>query len=81
MPYKDVTYDNGFTERFYDNETLDQQALRMSRSNYVKKFPSADAITAARNNTKEMINSEDDIHTSSVTLYTTCASSGICSNI
>ena len=41
MPYKDVTYDNGFTERFYYDETDDEQALRMSRMNSVAKFPSA----------------------------------------
>lgn len=40
MPYKDITYDNGFTERFYYNETLDEEALRMSRANYVKSFSS-----------------------------------------
>ena len=41
MPYKDVTYDNGFTERYYYDETDDEQALRMSRMNSVAKFPSA----------------------------------------
>ena len=41
MPYKDVTYDNGFTERFYYDETDDEQALRMSRMNSVAKVPSA----------------------------------------
>ena len=41
MPYKDITYDNGFTERFYYDETLDEEALRMSRTNRVKSFPSA----------------------------------------
>ena len=41
MPYKDVTYDNGFTERFYYNETSDEEALRMARMNRVKSFPSA----------------------------------------
>ena len=41
MPYKDVTYDNGFTERFYYDETDSEQALRMSRMNSVAKFPSA----------------------------------------
>jgi len=39
MPYKDVTYDNGFTERYYYDETDDEQALRMSRMNSVAKFP------------------------------------------
>ena len=41
MPYKDVTYENGYTERFYYSETDDEQALRMSRMNSVAKFPSA----------------------------------------
>ena len=27
MPYKDVTYDNGFTERFYFDETEEEEAL------------------------------------------------------
>ena len=40
MPYKDITYDNGFTERFYYNETLDEEALRMFGTNRVKSFPS-----------------------------------------
>ena len=41
MPYKDITYDNGFTERFYYDETLEEEAFRMSRTNRVKSFPSA----------------------------------------
>ena len=41
MPYKDITYDNGCTERFYFDETEDEEALRMSRINSVAKFPSA----------------------------------------
>ena len=47
MPYKDVTYDNGFTERFYYAETVDEQARRMSRMNSVAKFPSANHRSAA----------------------------------
>ena len=46
MPYRDVTYDNGFTERFYYDETDEEQALRMSRINSVAKFPSANARSA-----------------------------------
>ena len=46
MPYKDVTYDNGFTERFYYDETDDEQALRMGRMNSVAKFPSANHRSA-----------------------------------
>ena len=43
MPYKDITYDNGFTERFYYDETEWEQALRISRTNKVSKFPSANS--------------------------------------
>ena len=46
MPYKDVTYDNGFTERFYYDETDDEQALRMGRMNSVAKFPAANHRSA-----------------------------------
>ena len=41
MPYKDVTHDNGFTERFYYDETPYEEALHMFRANCVAKFPSA----------------------------------------
>ena len=50
MPYKDVTYDNGFTERFYYDETPYEEALRMSRMNSVAKFPSANHRAATRQN-------------------------------
>ena len=50
MPYKDITYDNGFTERFYFDETEEEEALRMSRMNSVAKFPSADHRSATRQN-------------------------------
>jgi hypothetical protein len=46
MPYKNVTYDSGFTERFYYDETPDEEALRMSRINSVAKFPSANHRSA-----------------------------------
>ena len=46
MPYKDVTYDNGFTERFYYDETPEEEALRMSRINSVATFPSANHRSA-----------------------------------
>ncbi|MDB2553044.1 hypothetical protein N9X99_00635 [Gammaproteobacteria bacterium] len=46
MPYKDITYDRGFTERFYYDETLEEEALRMSRINSVSKFPSANNRSA-----------------------------------
>ena len=48
MPYKDVTYDNGFTERFYYDEKPEEEALRMSRTNSVAKFPSANHRSAMR---------------------------------
>ena len=50
MPYKDVTYDNGCTERFYYDETPYEEALRMGRMNSVAKFPSANHRSAARQN-------------------------------
>ena len=50
MPYKDITYDNGFTERFYYDETPYEEALRMSRMNSVAKFPSANHRSATRQN-------------------------------
>ena len=46
MPYKDVTYGNGFTERFYYDETDYEQALRISRINSVAKFSSANHRSA-----------------------------------
>ena len=46
MPYKDVTYDNGFTERFYYDETPYEEALRMGRMNSVAKFPLVNHIYA-----------------------------------
>jgi len=48
MPYKDITYDNGFTERVYYDETLEEEAFRMSRTNRVKSFPSANHRTALK---------------------------------
>ena len=30
MPYKDITYDNGFTERFFYDETEEEEGLRPS---------------------------------------------------
>jgi hypothetical protein len=50
MPYKDITYDNGCTERFYYDETPYEEALRMSRMNSVAKFPSANHRSATRQN-------------------------------
>ena len=47
MPYKDVTYENGLTERFYYDETPYEEALRMSRTNSVSKFPSSNSRPGA----------------------------------
>lgn len=51
MPYKDVTYDNGFTERFYFDETEEEEALRISRINSTLKFPSANRRYASMKRT------------------------------
>ena len=48
MPYKDVTYDNGATERFYYDETRYEETLRMSRINSVAKFPSMNYLIKRR---------------------------------
>ena len=61
MPYKDVTYENGLTERFYYDETLYEEALRMSRTNSVSKFRSVNAKPAACNSTKERNKCEDTL--------------------
>jgi len=61
MPYKDVTYENGLTERFYYDETPYEEALRMSRTNSVSKFPSVNANPAASNSTKERNKCEDTL--------------------
>ena len=57
MPYRDVTYDNGFTERFYYDETDDEQALRMGRMNSVAKFPSTNNRSTIRENSQKETNS------------------------
>lgn len=41
MPYKDITYDNGFTERIYYNMSSSEEADRFKQMNGVKAFPSA----------------------------------------
>ena len=51
MPYKDITYDNGFTERFYYDETPYEEAKRMARTNRVKSFPSANHGADLRSST------------------------------
>jgi hypothetical protein len=58
MPYKDITYDNGFTERFYFDETEEEEALRMSRINSVAKFPSANHRSATRQNPSKQTDSK-----------------------
>ena len=53
MPYKDVTYDNGFTERFYFDETEEKEALRISRINSISKFPSANCRCAPKKRARQ----------------------------
>ena len=42
MPYKDITYENGSTERIYYNMTATEEAERFKQINSVKRFPSVD---------------------------------------
>ena len=58
MPYKDVTYENGFTERFYYDETPYEEALRMSRTNSVSKFPSVNSRPGAHQSPSKPEDSE-----------------------
>ncbi len=48
MPYKDITYDNGFTERVYYNVTAPEEAERFKKINRVKSFPSANHRAAVK---------------------------------
>jgi len=41
VPYKDITYDNGFTERIYYNTTPSEEAELFINMSGVKSFPSA----------------------------------------
>ena len=41
MPYKYITYENGFTEIIPVNLTVAEEAAQMARMNVVKSFPSA----------------------------------------
>ena len=61
MPYKDITYDNGFTERFYYDETEWEQALRMSRTNKVAKFPSANTRSSVHKSSVKKARSKQAI--------------------
>ena len=51
MPYKDVRYDNGFTERFYFDETKEEEAHRINRINSTSKFPSVNCRYASKKKT------------------------------
>ena len=62
MPYKDVTYENGFTERFYYDETPYEEALRMSRANSVSKFPSVNSRPGALQNPSKTIDFRRKTH-------------------
>ena len=59
MPYKDVTYENGFTERFYYGETPYEEALRISRTNSVSRFPSANSRRADGGGISDINNIQD----------------------
>ena len=50
MPYKDITYDNGFTERVYYNMTSSEEAERFKSINRVKTFPSANHKVSLKKN-------------------------------
>jgi hypothetical protein len=41
VPYKYITYENGFTEIIPFNLTSEEEAAQMARMNGVKSFPSA----------------------------------------
>ena len=41
MPYKYITYENGFTEIIPVNLTVAEEAAQIARMNGVKSFPSA----------------------------------------
>ena len=58
MPYKDITYDNGFTERIYHNETKEEEALRILRSNSISKFPSANYRYAPKERVRQQSKSK-----------------------
>ena len=54
MPYKDITYENGFTERIYYNMTATEEADRFKQINGVKCFPSMNhRATSARRSSKQ----------------------------
>ena len=48
MPYKYVTYKNGFTEIIPFNLTVAEEAAQMARMNGVKSFPSANYRTDSK---------------------------------
>ena len=50
MPYKDITYDNGFTERVYYNMTASEEAERFKSINHIKTFPSANYKVSLKKN-------------------------------
>ena len=48
MPYKYITYENGFTEIIPVNLTVAEEAAQMARMNGVKSFPSANYRTDSK---------------------------------
>ncbi len=53
MPYKYVTYKNGFTEIIPVNLTVAEEAAQMARMNGVKSFPSANYRTDSKKPQKQ----------------------------
>jgi len=53
MPYKYITYENGFTEIIPVNLTVAEEAAQMARMNGVKSFPSANYRTDSKKLQKE----------------------------
>jgi hypothetical protein len=48
MPYKYITYENGFTEIIPFNLTVAEEAAQMARMNGVKSFPSVNYRTDSK---------------------------------
>ena len=53
MPYKYITYENGFTEIISVNLTVAEEARQMARMNGVKSFPSANYRTDQKKSQKQ----------------------------
>jgi hypothetical protein len=53
MPYKYVTYKNGFTEIIPVNLTVAEESAQMARMNGVKSFPSANYRSNSKKTQKQ----------------------------